>query len=65
MKIGSQSSTPSVLSLLKPVFNRRSISKDKSQIDFDLKTGDRFRNKNRYRIFPEWVLIAIRIAFLN
>jgi len=34
-------------------FLSRSISKDKSRIGFDLKNGDRFRNKNRSLIFPE------------
>jgi len=46
----------------KSFFNRGSISKRKTGSDFDPEIADRFRNENRWLIFPECFLIAIVIA---
>jgi len=43
-------------------FNRWSIWKRKTLIDFDLKIADRFPDQNRSPIFPERFSIAIMIA---
>jgi len=44
------------------VFNRGSIGKQKSGIDFDLKFADRFLYQNRIAIDPENFMIAIMSA---